>query len=152
MTQKCFLSLHSDGVHRQICIGDVIVTLRPRFKKNSFPLRIPLGTFMACVLAKRSKSADIISRHFLLEIFYTSTTEQCLAHQHSWETNIRKGDLFVLLTSARSFTRVAWLALERSQRCASASSFCRNKSRGLGTLTWRALFLPSSWAAGSVHS
>lgn len=118
-----FPSLHSDGVKRQICIGDIVVTLRPRFTKISFSLRLPLGTFLARVFAKRSKSADIISRHFL-EIL-TLRPQNDISVSALLGKNIRKGNVLPFI--CQILLRVAWLALERSQRYASASHFLQKQ-------------------------
>lgn len=137
MTQNVFFSSQRRRPTAELHLR-VIVTLRPRFTKISFPLRFLLGTFLARVLRSDVK-AQISSHDIFLRLLHFD-------HRTTFSASALLGKrIYVredfLLSSARSFPRVACLALKRSQRYASASPFfCRNKSRGPRTLAWRVCF------------
>lgn len=137
MTQNVFFSSQrrrsTAELHRR-----VIVPLRPRFTKISFPLRFLLGTSLARVL--QSDVQAQISSHdiFLRLLHFDHRTTFSVSALLGERTYVRED---FLLSSARSFPRVACFALKRSQRYASASPFFRrNKSRGPRTLAWRVCF------------
>ena len=127
---------HSDGVQRQICMGDVIVILRPWFTKISFPLRILLGTFLARVLQSDPK-AQISSHDIIFHEILTLRPQNDISVSALLGKNIRKGSPSSHLSdpSSRGLACLgAFLAIRKR------FFFRTTKSHLLRALAWRACF------------
>jgi hypothetical protein len=124
---KMFPSLHSDGVQRQICIGDTYRHLRPWFTTKflfACGLFFSVYSWLAVFPKAIHKRRHHLTTFSLENLHFDHRTT--LAYQRLFGKNIRKGRL-PLLSSARSFLAWLWLALERSQRYACAFSFGKKR-------------------------
>lgn len=142
-----FPSIHSDGVQRQICIGDIVVIYGLGSTKFLFDCcsswYIP-GSCLCKAIQKRRHHLTTFTRDT-----YNFDHRTTLAYRHYWE-RIYARESF-LLSSASSF--LAWLDLLEAFSAIRKRFFLLQNEKPCIENTGTEVFFPSSSGAGSsVHS